>query len=332
MDYAEASTPDGPSTVVPVISAQRRSVVRISMGGTRLRVKLSNLFGRNPVTFSTVSLAERPVTFGANASLTLAAGAEAWSDDVEQTVPRDSDVTVEYTLAAPADARTWHYFPWDPVYWLNAIAASGNARTNVVVAFGDSITDGSGASREAMSYPHQLSLRAASLTEPAVSVVSAGIGGNRWLYDIRGPSGASRFDRDVLGVTGVTHVIVLLGINDLILAPTLFQKPTLEQLIANTEVVVDKSHARGVKVLLGTLLPYKGVPLFHPTYEAMRQDYNNWVRSQRIADGVADFDAVLRNPADPAALAPAYDSGDHIHPNDLGYAAMAATVDIAKLR
>jgi lysophospholipase L1-like esterase len=137
----------------------------------------------------------------------------------------------------------------------------------------------------------------------------------------------------VLDVFGVTHAIIQLGINDLQFTRIVPSQPvTLEQLIAATQAAVTQAHARGVKVLLGTLLPYKGASLYDAGDDAVRQGYNAWIRSQAVADGVVDFDAALRDPADPLALAPQLASSDHLHPNDAGYAAMAAAIDIARLR
>ncbi|MGZ5035806.1 MAG: GDSL-type esterase/lipase family protein [Usitatibacter sp.] len=365
LDEAPPGTP-GPAH--GIFNAQTvRQVAHLSMGGTKLKVKLSNLFGTVPVTFNGVHVArstgsssidastDRAVTFGGLASFTAAAGTEFWSDDVDLPVARGGDVAVSIYIASSTPAETGHTvanasafvasgdglgaaaFPNADVrgsnYWLSEIAASGGQKTNVVVAFGDSITEGTGSTFGAnLRYPDQLSARLASETNPAISVVNAGIGGNRWVFDFPGPSGMNRFDRDVLGVQGVTHAIVLLGINDLEVAHTIpAQHVTAAQLIAAAQGAVAKAQARGVKVLLGTLLPYKGSFLFDPADEAIREEYNAWIRSQSIA-GIVDFEAALRDPADPLALAPQLSSPDHLHPNDAGYAAMAALVDVTKLR
>lgn len=363
-------TPPGtPHTAPPqVFGAQTvRQIAHLSMGGAKIRLKLSNRFGTVPVTFTAVHVArgtggssidaatDRTVTFGGMATLTVPPGAEFWSDDIDLPVPRGADVAVSIYLATANLVETGHVsanasayvvsgnavnaatFANPDVrtsnYWLESIAASGEQKTNVVVAFGDSITEGTGSTLDAnRRYPDQLSARLAAEANPAISVVNAGIGGNRWIFDFPGPSGINRFDRDVLGVQGVTHAILLLGINDLEVAHTVpSQHVTAGQLIAAVQGAVANAQAHGVKVLLGTLLPYKGSFLYDPADEAIREEFNAWVRSQSIA-AVVDFEAVLRDPADPLSIAPQLSWTDHLHPNDAGYAAMAAAVDAAMLR
>jgi Lysophospholipase L1 and related esterases len=365
-----AETPPGtPHTAPPqVFGAQTvRQVAHLSMGGAKIRLKLSNLFGTVPVTFAAVHVArstgassidaasDRAVTFGGMVTLTAPPGTEFWSDDIDLPVSRGADVAVSIYLAAATLVETGHVFANASTYiasgngvsaaafastevrtsnyWLTSIAATGEQKTNVVVAFGDSITEGTGSTLDAnRRYPDQLSARLASEANPAISVVNAGIGGNRWIFDFPGQSGINRFDRDVLGVEGVTHAILLLGINDLEVPHTIAsQRVMASQLIAAAQGAVAKAQARGVKVLLGTLLPYKGSFLFDPADEAIREEFNAWIRSQSIA-GVVDFEAAVRDPTDPLSIAPQLSSPDHLHPNDAGYAAMAALVDAAKLR
>ncbi|MDB5937826.1 MAG: hypothetical protein JWP77_190, partial [Polaromonas sp.] len=173
--------------------------------------------------------------------------------------------------------------------------------------------------------------KAAGLTR--TSVVNSGIAGNRWLVDIFGPNANSRFDRDVLNVAGVTHTIILLGVNDF---RNSFRFPaqavTTDQVITSMATAVGKSKAKGLKVLLGTIMPCKGEAFCPASVDADRQVVNTWIRNNRNVDGVVDFDRVMQNPADPAAINPAYDSGDRLHPNDAGYGAMAAAIDLAKLQ
>ena len=362
--------PPGAPRPAPVLVADKtvREIAHLSMGGTKLRVKLSNLFGSAPVTFTSVHVArstgasaidlttDRVVTFGGSAALTATAGTEFTSDDIDLPVARGTDIAVSIYVAAATPVETGHASTNSTVYvasgnaagapalagaqtqaasyWLSEIDAIGGQKPSVVVAFGDSITEGTGSTLDAnRRYPDQLSARLDAEASPSISVVNAGIGGNRWVFDFPGPSGANRFDHDVLGVQGVTHAIVLLGINDLEVAhaiPT--QAVTADQLIAATQGVIAKAHARGVKVLLGTVTPYKGSALYDPADEMVREAYNAWIRSQALADGVIDFDAVLRGPSDPLSIAPQFAAPDRLHPNDAGYAAMAATVDIAKLK
>ena len=359
----------GQPHIAPDIATDRtiREVAPLSVGGDSLRVKVSNRFGTAPLAFTAVHVArstggfsidttsDRAVTFGGSTLVTIAPGAEATSDSVALPVSALSDVAVSFYLASSTPLSTGHKSttgmsasmpgnaipvatftgPTSPnLYWLAEIDASSAQATNVVVAFGDSITDGSQSTPGAhMSYPEQLAARAASATNPRLAIVNAGIGGNRWLQDNPGPAGTSRFDRDVLGVQGVTHTIILLGINDFEVARAFAQTPvTADALIAAATQAIAQAKTRNVKVLLGTLTPYKGSALFNAEDEAQRQAYTAWARANKDVAAIVDFDAVLRDPNDPQSLAPQYASPDHLHPDDAGYAAMAAAVSLATLR
>jgi lysophospholipase L1-like esterase len=172
-----------------------------------------------------------------------------------------------------------------------------------------------------------------------VSVLNAGIGGNRLLHDGTGPSGLSRFARDVLGQSGVTHVIVLLGTNDIgrkafvdmpgfVMTPG--EMPTTHRVTTGLAQLIEQARAKGVKVLIGTVPPFKNSVYSNKDGEAMRGEVNRWIRGRLDVEGVIDFDAALRDPADPLAMNPKYDSGDHLHPNKAGLAAMAAAVDLQR--
>jgi lysophospholipase L1-like esterase len=174
-----------------------------------------------------------------------------------------------------------------------------------------------------------------------VSVINTGIGGNRLLTDGIGPSGLSRFARDALGQTGVTHVVVLLGTNDIgrsvlvgmaRLPTPEHEVPTAQRITEGLQQLIKQARAKGVKVLIGTVPPFKNTPYWSEASEAMRAEVNRWIRSRQDVDAVIDFDAVLRSPADPLALNPLYDNGDHLHPNKAGHAAMAAAVDLRELQ
>lgn len=370
---ADTTLPGRPTPQVQVFNNQTvRHVLRLSLGGDEVRVKVSNLFGREPVTFSGVRLArstgqsnidtttDRAVTFGnGQGSVTVAAGAETLSDPVALPVTPLSTVAVSLYFASPTSMPTVHALGRQTTYigagnqlsaasipaatadqrqsyyGVSVVETSSVEPASVVVTFGDSITDGFNSTVDATKrYPNQLDdrLKAAGLTR--VGVVNQGISGNRWLNEVSGPSGNSRFDRDVLGVSGVTHTIILLGINDIgfseAAAPT--QAVTADQIIASMDAAVSKAKARSIKVLLGTLLPYKGAAYYSAAGEAKRQAVNAWIRNNRNIDGVIDFDRVMQSATDPLAMNPAYDSGDHLHPNDAGYGAMAAAIDLARLQ
>lgn len=344
-----------------------RQIVRASLGGDGVRVKLSNRFGRTPVVFDAVRIArataassidpstERPVTHNGQARITLAPGAELWSDTVALPVAAHGLLAVSIEVGSAATSATQHTlarqtafvvpgaqarattFPYPRLigsyHWLAGVDVIAQGRPPVLVAFGDSITDGYAASiDQSRRYPDALDDRLKE-TGQRMSVVNAGISGNRWLNDVIGPSGESRFVRDVLEISGITHAIVLLGINDIGFARFVpEQAVTAEALVDALHTAVGKARARGVKVILGTLLPYEGARYFSAAGEAKRQAVNAWIRTPGNADGLVDFDAALRDPARPSTLKAEYDSGDHLHPNDAGYAAMAQAVDLTLLR
>jgi len=347
-----------------------RQVVRLSLGGDTLRLKISNLFGRSPMTFSGIRVArsttasgidvatDRAVTFNGQAAVTLAAGAELYSDPVALAVGPLTNIAVSMYFAAPTSIPTVHPVarqtafigagnqlsastvqgtpdPFSAYFALTAVETSSLELTKVVVAFGDSTTDGLASTLDAARrFPNLLDDRLKAAGFARTGVVNAGISGNRWVNDFAGPNGSSRFDRDVLDRPGVTHAIILMGLNDIgfMVDPAPTQEVTAQDIIAATNAAVNKAKARGLKVLLGTLPPYRGAGYFSEPGERERQAVNAWIRANTVVDAVVDFEQVLRNPADPSSLNPAYDSGDHLHPNDAGYAAMAAAVDLARLQ
>jgi lysophospholipase L1-like esterase len=174
------------------------------------------------------------------------------------------------------------------------------------------------------------------LAEPGkhkMGVLDVGIAGNRVLHDIIGPNALARFDRDVLVQTGVTHVIVLEGINDIGFSGIGFpdQAVSADEIIAGHKQLIERAHARGLKIFGGTLTPFEGTIFpgyFTPEGEAKRQAVNAWIRTSGEYDAVIDFDAAIRDPMHPSRMLPLYDSGDHLHPGDAGYEAMADAIDL----
>ncbi|MDM0033106.1 SGNH/GDSL hydrolase family protein [Variovorax sp. J22P271] len=224
-----------------------------------------------------------------------------------------------------------------------APAPSWAADAGVVVAFGDSITAGAGAMEEPgrpVRYPDRLAARLQARPGDAGprTVVNAGISGNRLLADGVGTKGIARFAQDVLGQRDLTHVVILIGINDIGFsmpegaAGPIRGQPAAEDITAGLEQLIQQARARGVKVLLGTLLPFKGSSYWSKEKESRRDAVNRWIRSRRHVEAVVDFDATMRDPTDPQVLKAAYDSGDHLHPGNAGYAAMADAIDLRALR
>ncbi|MQY17616.1 SGNH/GDSL hydrolase family protein [Nocardia macrotermitis] len=328
-------------------------------------------FGRVSVGARTSAAAvrdPRPVRFGGKPSITVPPGGDVVSDPVSLRFNAFEPLAVSVYVPGAAGPPTKHWNANATSYysaagsgdltaqasgrrfgsttgsWLYVsgvdVAAPGSVRA--VVAFGDSITDGfvgstplsvpadRGVADTNGRYPDQLQHVLDRAGIP-ISVVNAGIGSNRLLYSgeplMLGPSGLTRFDRDVLDQAGVAGVLLQEGINDLGLLP----RPDADQMIAGYRQLIERAHARGVKIWLGTLLPASNAivdgTVLAPDSEATRQRINAWIRTQHIADGVVDFDAALRDPADPSVLGAVDSSADHLHPGPVGYQAMADAVD-----
>lgn len=304
-----------------------------------------------------------PLTFAGQLSVTVRPGADAYSDPVPFAVGPQEDVTVSLYVAEPTGAVTWHavanattwvgagnqaadetgggftatFTSW---FWLSGIDVENAHVVGTVVTLGDSTTDGTGSTLDANNrYPDFLARRllAAAPTGRQVSVLNNGIGGNRILND--GPVGieqlgvkaVARFDRDVLVQTGVTDIILLEGNNDIgfsaILAPG--QEVSAAEIIEGMRNLIARAHAKGVRMYGGTLLPLQGSRFYTAAGEAKRQAVNEWIRTSGEFDAVIDFDAALRDPANPLRLRPEFDSGDHLHPNDAGYELMAEAIDLS---
>ena len=221
--------------------------------------------------------------------------------------------------------------------WLAGIDVIAPQATGVVVAFGNSITDGSGTTLDANTrWPDVLARRLLSSREPPKGVVNAGIGGNRVLSRMNGPSALARFDRDVLMQPGVTHVVLLEGINDLTRgtgAADPRDEVTADDIISGYQQLIARAHDRGVLIYGTTLTPIGGFE--RPTIPAVdlkRRAINQWIRTSGQFDGGIDFEAATRDPAQPDRFLPAFDSGDHLHPCDAGYQTMGASIDLALFR
>jgi lysophospholipase L1-like esterase len=213
---------------------------------------------------------------------------------------------------------------WFALARVEVVAEKG---ARAVVTFGDSITDGARSTVDKNArWPDELARRLAA-KGTQVAVINAGISGNRVLGDGAGYSALARFDKDVLMQTGVTHVIVLEGINDIGIARA-NASPSADDLIAGHRQLIARARARGLKIYGATLTPFDGAAYYTPEGEAKRQALNNWIRTSGEYDGVIDFDKLTRDPAAPSKFSAAADSGDHLHPGDTGYKAMGTAVDL----
>jgi len=374
-DYGELSTMVGAMPPEPQTFSDQtiRQVLRLSAGGEALRIRLSNLFGHEPLTIdaagaalgrggSTIAPASHvALSFAGARQVTIAPGEEVWSDLTPLVTSAESDLAVTLYIAGQTNVATVHRLgvqttyvtsgdaltaeslpaetpapatPRQSYYWLTGVDVAGAQPAQVIVAFGDSITDGLGSTVDAnRRYPNDLSRRLNALGS-GFSTVNAGISGNRVLRDGRGPSGISRFDRDALGQSAVSGVIILLGINDIGVSERLpEQDASAEAITDGLATLIAEARGRELRVMLGTLLPFKGTnpPYYSDTAEAKRQAVNAWIRSNTDADGVVDFDEAMQDTVDPLTMRPDLDSGDHLHPNDAGYETMAGAIDLSLL-
>lgn len=349
-----------------------RQTVRASVGGPRLRVRLSNLFGDAPLDVGGAQVAlpvangaaavrpdtARPLSFAGAASVTIPPGAEAYSDPVALPLAAGADLAITLHLPEPPARRTGHpgsratafLLPGDRVAdaaftgatpipgWHQIADVEVEAAARVVVAIGDSITDGYGVNPDTNRRWTDF-LLARLRADPRTrdfAVVNAGIGGNRVLLDGTGPNLMSRFDRDVIARSGVTHAILLEGVNDLGVltrdAPASRQahRRIVAEITGAYRQVAERAHAHGIKLIGGTITPFVGNEYYHagPESEAGRQAINRFIRSAGVFDAVIDFDRAIRDPANPSRMLPAYDSGDHLHPSEAGYRAMAEAVPL----
>jgi lysophospholipase L1-like esterase len=345
----------------PYNNETARQVIRAGIAGDRLRIRFTNELSEDPLTVGAASIARLdasgkvvpgsivPLTFGGAAAVTIPARAPYLSDPVAMKVAAGEHVAVSVyypdTAAPPAHAQMLDVAAGNAT----GDATLGNARhvrasglaseldvssaskPRVLVAFGDSITEGAASTPgAAMSYPDQLGKMLARRADGwCWSVVNSGISGNRLLHDGRGPDALSRFDRDVLAVPGVTHVVLLEGINDIgrIRNPAQAgEAVTAAQIIDTYRQFLARAHARGVKLIIGTIMPFKGAVYDSDVSERKRLVVNAWIRQHAgDFDGLIDFDKAMQQPGDPMVLRHGEEHGDHLHPNDLGYTRMART-------
>ena len=304
---------------------------------------------------------DRPVTFGGAPSIVIAPGAEAVSDPAPIDVPALASLAVTFYLPADTGPCTCHGLAMQTGYvaagdvtaaasldqatplagraFLSGVDVDAAPPAAAIVTFGDSITDGVGSTADMnRRWPDVLAERLAARGDGAWGVVNEGISGNRLLHDGAGESALKRFDRDVLNTAGARYLVVFEGVNDLGMAslpPEMAARfgiagdpVTADDLIGADKQIIARAHARGLKVYGATIAPYKGASYWSPGGEAMRAAVNAWIRTGGAFDGVIDFDAVLRDPADPEQMRADYNAGDHLHGSDAGYKAMADSIDL----
>ena len=358
----------GPPPVRSFNNQTLRLIVRPTLGGDRLRITLSNAFGTAPLVVGAAQVAlrgkessidmktARTLRFSGSAATTIPPGAAIISDSVDLTFVTGADLAVDLYVPGDTTASGSPVTMHTGAFQTNYVSGTGNfvgsepfpvatttaswfllARvevvappaTGVIVAFGDSITDGTRSTPNTNSrWPDLLAKRIAQAGGPKLGVVNAGIAGNRVLVDGAGPSALARFDRDVIAQPGVTHVIVLEGINDIGQGRS-NPLPSVPDLIAGHRQLIMRAHARGLRIFGATLTPYEGAAYATPEGEAKRAALNEWIRTSKEYDGVIDFDAATRDPKQPTKFLAAYNSGDNLHPSDAGYQAMADAIDLS---
>jgi lysophospholipase L1-like esterase len=353
-----------PTPLEPLRDQTLRMVVRTSIGGERVRVRLYNAVGGKAVRIGAAHLAryesgsaivpatDRGLTFGGRSSITLYAGQTIVSDPVNLAVQPLTDLAVSLYFPEETGPPTSHRFALrhgfvskagdvtatreiadtvrttESYHWLAGIDVLAPASAGVVVNFGDSITDGDQSTPDSSrAWPTLLARRLQR--NPAtrgIAVVNAGISGNRLLGD--NGSGVVRFAKDALSVPGVRWVTLLEGINDITGGTRNPDAPTLtaDDLIAAYRQIVALAHERGVRVIGCTLTPYGGSRVFNAAGEAIRTRVNEWIRTSGAFDGVVDFDAATRDPSNPTRFRAEADSPDLLHPGDAGYRLMAESI------
>jgi lysophospholipase L1-like esterase len=370
------ASPMAPRGVMPATFSNRtiRQIVHLSIGGDKVRLRLSNEFGTKPVLIGAASVALagkssdivsaslRPLTFGGAKSVIIQPGAPALSDPVEFNVAPLSDVAVSLYLPAATELGTVHAtglqtafvsttgdftasteFPvvdrFANRFFLTGVMVEPSSPVRAIVTFGDSITDGTASTVNANARWPDVLARRLKEAGAAVAVLNQGIAGNRVLSDGAGISALARFERDVLSQPGVSHIVIFVGINDIGWPGTAIEPGgivrTADEIIAGYKQLIERAHLRSIKVIGSPLTPFEnalsGGPnqgYFTPDKEAKRLAVNNWIRTSGAFDGLIEFDRVVADPAYPSAIAAAYDSGDHLHPNDAGYKAMGEAVDL----
>lgn len=352
-----------------------RQVARLSIGGTRLRVVVSNEGGTSPLhigaarvgrhgeSSAIVEGTDRVVRFGGQTEVVVPPGARLVSDPVDLPLPALGEVAVSLYLPGPSQPAGFHFdarqvayvadgdltgaarLPAAATQWSTRVYVSGliveTPKAPVtVVALGDSLTDGNGATPGANTrWPDALAER---LVGRGVGVLNAGNSGGRLLKDGMGRAALERVGRDVFSQPGVRAMVVLLGTNDIGWpgGPFAPQEPAMraEEVIQGFRQLIEMAHAHNVRIMGATIAPnergLEGTPLaghHSPEKERVRQAVNQWIRESGAFDAVVDFDALLRDPARPIRMKAAMDSGDHLHPGDAGYKTMAEAIDLDAL-
>lgn len=344
-----------------------RLVVHTSIGGSNLRLRLSNYHGNGPIKIGAVSVAlhsegssirpgsNKAVSFDGSASAIIAQGATILSDPLEFDVPELSNLSVSLYLPDSSGFLTAHALANQTNYiseignhitstnlpvasetpaWslLTAIDVISDESVTAFATVGDSITDGWGSTASAnQRWPDHFARRLyADGVSKKFAIVNAGISGNRVTTEgnqLFGQNLQARFERDVLALSNVTHMVLMEGINDIGMSPD-NELISADEVIAGYKQVIARAHARGIKVFGATLTPYEGAAYYTPEGERVRQTVNDFIRNGGEFDGVIDFEKAVQDPNHLSRILPSF-TEDNLHPNDAGYKAMADIIDLS---
>lgn len=347
------------------VDSTLRQIVHVSVGGTKIRVRFSNAFGKTALTIGPVHVAkavgggaiqaesDKPLTFDKRSSVTIPVGALVYSDALDFELAPLSDLAITIYLKSSPDGVTAHdgsratsYFTAgecvsaavlpsaqtvDHWYFLNGVDVPRAHSSAAVVVLGDSITDGRNSTTNGNGrWPDELARRLhANKHTSGIAVLNEGIGGNRLLRDGLGPNALARLDRDVLTQADARWLLVLEGVNDI---GTCKEACDLESIandiVAAYQQIIVRAHSLNIRVYGATITPLGGSFYANPEAERARQAVNRWIRTSGRFDAVIDFDAVTRDPSNPSNLSSGADSSDHLHPGDAGYKAMGDSINL----
>lgn len=362
--------PPPPASLLTFSNQTLRLIVRSSLGGDRIRIRLSNEMGDTELRVASAHIglrlggavvsagSSRQLTFSGRNSVVIPAGAPVLSDPVSLPIAPFTDLAISLYFPGSVQATTIHNTAYQASYasttgnfgaqaslpvqrafasWPFLTEVDVDHAAPVLVVVGDSVTDGVGSSSNLnRRWPDYLARRfQAELGNDRIGVVNRGISANRMLADtatalLAGNDLLERFDRDVLSTAGVGGLAVLIGINDIVYSPPSTPIPA-DDLIAGYLQLLARAHLHAIPVLGATIPPFFGFVYYTPAREAVRLTVNAWMRSALPFDALADVDLALRDADVPQRLRVDYDSGDHVHPNDLGYAALANAVPVSAL-
>jgi lysophospholipase L1-like esterase len=380
--WGAAAQPFLPESLQTYRNQSLRLIVHTSVGGPKVRIKISNTYGDGPLLIGGIHIArrtaaaeidprsDRMLKFQGKSSTTVPAGSMVVSDPAELDVPELSDLAISLFLPERTEAKTAHSMAKQTSYvspeagdstaavkfpiakeihswpFLTGVDVEAPLGAAAIVAFGSSLTDGDGTTADTNGrWPDVLAerLQKGAGRKAVFGVLNEGIIGNRLLHDSPkgadnpfgaglGQAGLARFERDALAQAGVRYVIVGLGINDILFPAFSFTPPSekvsADDIISGYRQLITRGHRNGIRVIGTTNPPFKNsafeglvTAFYTPERETIRQKVNDWMRNSGEFDGMVDLDAVLRDPSDPTQLLPAYDSGDHLHPNNAGCSA-----------